>query len=211
MTSHEDPGTSIEHPSRRISDDDAAALRKFGEQDDAELAHRQKLAKLSRPTNEERRELSEIYQSIAQIDDEQTRTLRDISKRRADRVREEVIEKAAWVEKDLLSQPVLDQPGGLPEGPLVPHAVDHTFWWANSRLKTSSRFHGRFEPDGAHVFGYAYETDGDLMTESFQLEASFELQPDRIPESQSGRWLSTPHVELFGGFGWGHPWRCRWG
>jgi hypothetical protein len=61
MTSYERPRTSIEHSSRRIPDDVADTLRKFHEQEHAELALRQKLAKLARPTKEEPRALTKIY------------------------------------------------------------------------------------------------------------------------------------------------------
>ena len=200
MTSNEGSRKSIDHPSRRMSDDVAASFRKFSEQDDEELAHRQKLAELSRPTKEERRELSDIYQSIAQIDVEQSRKLQDIDNRRVDRVREEVKERGAWLQKNLFNQP----PGvlGNPEGPSIPPAVDHTFWWAHTEINSSSSFDENFQNDGAHFFGGAFEHDGDLMQQSFTFEALFELQPERIPESPSGRWLSTPHVELFGAFVW---------
>jgi hypothetical protein len=104
MTLYDHPRTSIEHPSRSVPDDVADSLKKFREQDDAELARQQKLAKLARPTKEERRELSEIYESTAKargLDVEQMRALHDISTRKSHRVHEEVEAYSASIRKEL--------------------------------------------------------------------------------------------------------------
>ena len=56
-----------------------------------------------------------------------------------------------------------------------------------------------FRADGLHFLGGVTTHDGDLYFDNFGAVALFELQSNRIPQSTSGRWLSIPHVELFGG------------
>jgi len=158
-TSYEEPSTRLQHPTRRIPDYVADTLRKFREQEEAELAHRQKLAKLARPTEEERRALAERYESTGQargLDEEHIRALRDIDKRRFDRVQEELTAYSDII-RDLGIRP---RP---PEdfNPFRPQDVDHDFWWFETNpVATGSSFHVEWQDSGLHFFGGPKEEVG---------------------------------------------------
>lgn len=82
-----------------------------------------------------------------------------------------------------------------------PAVTDHSFWWAESRVsslppmtRTEFRESGLFFFGGPKVNDY----DGEMHT-SIGAIARFALQPERMPQTSSGWFLSNPHVELFGG------------
>jgi hypothetical protein len=78
--------------------------------------------------------------------------------------------------------------------------VDHSFWWAQTQPHVAQQMKASFQDDGLHFWGgpKVNDYDGDIHT-SFGAVALFALQPERFPTSPSGMFLSSPHVELFGG------------
>ncbi len=78
--------------------------------------------------------------------------------------------------------------------------VDHSFWWAQTQPHVAPDTRADFRDDGLHFWGgpKVNNYDGEMHT-SFGMVASFALQPERFPTSPSGVFLSSPHVELFGG------------
>ncbi len=57
--------------------------------------------------------------------------------------------------------------------------------------------------DGLHLFGRINYDRDQLFMFHCGAEATFELQPNRRPPSPTGRYNSSPHVELFGDIsGW---------
>ena len=82
----------------------------------------------------------------------------------------------------------------------APEPVDHSFWWAQTQPSLAPSMTADFRNDGLHFWGgpKVNDYDGEMHT-SFGAVASFALQPARFPTSASGLFLSSPHVELFGG------------
>ena len=78
--------------------------------------------------------------------------------------------------------------------------VDHSFWWANTHSHVAPDTRSAFRDDGLHFWGgpKVQDYDGEMHT-SLGAVASFALQPARFPTSPSGRFLSSPAVELIGG------------
>ncbi|GAB3845805.1 hypothetical protein GCM10028822_04870 [Hymenobacter terrigena] len=108
--------------------------------------------------------------------------------------------------------PVFADP--LPPADVAPAPpIDQTMWWAHTNWFTAGGIQASFQTDGLHFFGEA-NYDGDpLFPFSVGAWATFELQPERRPVSVSGRYSSTPYVELFGAItGWANlqfcPWAC---
>ncbi|AYC30980.1 hypothetical protein D3880_00635 [Pseudomonas cavernae] len=83
----------------------------------------------------------------------------------------------------------------------VPTKVDPYFWWAETTPILMPRTEVQWRDDGMHVTGSGPKVDdrNGTISASVGAVARFALQPERIPESKSGRYLSSPHVELFGG------------
>jgi hypothetical protein len=78
--------------------------------------------------------------------------------------------------------------------------VDHSFWWAQTQPHVAPDMSADFRNDGLHFWGGPKVNDynGEMHT-SFGAVALFALQPERFPTSPRGVFLSSPHVELFGG------------
>lgn len=78
--------------------------------------------------------------------------------------------------------------------------VDHSFWWAKTQSHVAPDMKAEFRSDGLHFRAGPKVTkyDGEIHA-SFGAVAYFALQPERFPTSPSGIFLSSPHVELFGG------------
>jgi hypothetical protein len=90
--------------------------------------------------------------------------------------------------------------------PQPPPPVSHDFWWARTDWTHSSEFRSNSGNDGLDLTGGPNGTphsnwlgDTDLIHANFGAVAMFEITPNRLPDSPSGRWLSEPFVSLFGG------------
>lgn len=90
------------------------------------------------------------------------------------------------------------KPAPLP--PPTPEPVDHTFWWSYTQPFLAPRTNAVFADDGLHFWDgpFVEEHNGEMHT-SFGATAVFELAPHRLPSSPTGWFISSPHVELFGG------------
>jgi hypothetical protein len=153
------------------------------------------MARLSRPTNEERSAAAEVYARPFKINvEDQLTEIRDLRRESTTRVRARMAEllasqKVVYENRKL---PVLDRE------PSPPTLRDPSFWWADTRWYSASEIGANFAADGLHFFGTMNRDDQDLIFLNFGAVARFELQHDRLPPSPSGRWTSAPHVELFG-------------
>jgi len=111
------------------------------------------------------------------------------------RVGDTLVEKIRQArERQLLS--AVDQRLLLPK----PAPTDPSFWWAQTRPRLAPMQTSEFRDDGLHFHGGPKVAGhNDEMHTSFGAIAMFGLAPERLPSSPSGRWLSSPMVELFGG------------
>jgi hypothetical protein len=77
---------------------------------------------------------------------------------------------------------------------------DHNFWWSHSNWHMAAGGSFQDRDDGLHFFGgpSVNNWNGERH-ESFGVVARFALSPNRWPTTASGRFVSRPFVELFGG------------
>ena len=102
--------------------------------------------------------------------------------------------------------------------PASPQMADPSFWYASANWFSTDPYRGSFDADGLNFKGLKTYDSGDLIHLYFGYTARWELKPDRIPPSSSGRWRSSPHVEIFGSllgeshnsFGFGDDWCKCW-
>ena len=90
-------------------------------------------------------------------------------------------------------------PGWLFEPP-PPSPPDPSFWWATTYPYRSNDFRTGWRKDGLWFTGGANSTTQSLKSSRFGMTAYFELTPDRMPHSASGRFVSAPYVDLLGVF-----------
>lgn len=192
---YSEPRSSIAHPSHSIPDEIANGHLTSIEETRAALARQNELESLGRPNEEERRIITEIREAAMRangVKPEAILKLRDLARRRSDRVKEALGREAALRAPDV---------GRLWDSkPVLPGPTDPTFWWARTDWWTSSDFNSSMAKEGLRFSGGPSTHDGDLHRSSFGAVALFELPSDRIPMSLSRRWLSTPHIEVLGGF-----------
>jgi|HubBroStandDraft_6_1064221.scaffolds.fasta_scaffold48612_3 hypothetical protein len=91
----------------------------------------------------------------------------------------------------------VDKQPALPPAPTQP--IDHSFWWALTQPILGEGFSEDFPDDGLHFFGSAFEAGHDEEKRSFfGASALFTLERARLPNSPSGWFTSSPHVDLIG-------------
>jgi len=186
-------GSSSEHVSHSVPAEIAETLDRYREYQLAETARRNEIASLARPSQEERRLLAEAREAPGQTRGaapEVVQKLRDLNRKRADRIREKL-------NQDAFQLPL--ERGVFDFKPFQPGPTDPTFWWARTDWWQPDHMSSFMSNEGLAFTGGVTTHDGDLHYASFGAVALFELQADRIPMSLARRWLSTPHVELFGG------------
>lgn len=184
----------IEHPSHSVPEEIMATLTSVRGTQIAAESRQSEIARQARPTREEEIAITESREAYAianGIKAEIISKLRDIRRRKADRVREIITKEVD--RKSAFTLPVLDTK------PPQPGPTDPTFWWARTDWWHPGHFSANLRNDGLHFYGGVTTHDGDLHFNSFGAVALFELQASRIPMSLSRRWISTPHIELFGG------------
>jgi hypothetical protein len=185
--------TSIEHQSHSVPSEIAGTLDRYREYQLAETARQNDIATLSRPSREERKLIAEARDAMGQVRTmapEATQKLRELNRKRFDRIREKLNQDALKIPLDIH---IFDFT------PVQPGPTDPTFWWARTDWWFPEHVSAGMDSEGLKFDGGVTTHDGDLHFASFGAVALFELQADRIPMSLSRRWLSTPHVELFGG------------
>lgn len=158
------------------------------------LSNYHELAVKARSTAEERKQLHSIGDERY---DTHTARAADI----LNHYRERVF-PMDWIDVDLNLHPLDNAP--------EQRAAD--FWWAQTQLfGGGGGISPTFQSDGVHFFGQAPYNRDPLFSFSVGAGATFELQPERMPHSASGRWHSAPHIELFGTItGWTNIKHCPW-
>src|SRR5215212_4063756 len=115
----------VVNPAHPIPDEVDDGLRQFREGEHAALARQGKIAHAARPTEEERRFITELYEPAAQalgIDVEKVVQLhRELGENQLARIKEAA-------QGDLFQRPPKRPP--LDHEP--PPPADHSFWWAQS-------------------------------------------------------------------------------
>jgi len=181
------------HPAHQIPDGIAEALHAFQAGRQAELNRQQTIAAVARPTVDERKMAAALRPRPATAgDDERAAELRAVGQRRFDRVVDALRFDASTVSAVYDFLPI--EPDLFADAP-----TDHSFWWAETRWFVPPSVRPEWRSDGLHFFGGPTHHSGDLFNTNFGAVSFFELQPERIPHSPSGRRVSAPHVELFGG------------
>ncbi len=84
-------------------------------------------------------------------------------------------------------------------GPPAP--VDTTFWFASYTTSCTSPYGVSEQADGLHYTGKKTSDSGSLQFFHYGVKSLYSISHDRIPPSSTGRWVSAPHVELFGRLG----------
>jgi hypothetical protein len=184
------------HAGHPVPDELLDAWRSAHEDDLAARARHYKLMERGRPTEEERKSKIEIYEPAARnlgIDVEKLRYLRNGIRERNIALSEE---SRAEEEAAQAAMPDVRAPLYL-ERPL-PERADTSFWWARHEWGWPLDLNANLRSDGLHFWGTIFHHSGDLRNGSFEYRSFFELQPDRIPSTPTGRYLSAPHMELFG-------------
>jgi hypothetical protein len=82
-----------------------------------------------------------------------------------------------------------------------PAPTDPNFWWAQTTpILLADNITSDFRQDGLHFFGGPQENRNLTDTrQCFGAVASFALQQSRFPQSASGFFTSSPHVDIAGG------------
>jgi hypothetical protein len=99
---------------------------------------------------------------------------------------------------DKLKQILQVKPGDLkfPK----PASPDHSFFFAETQPFVTADMTGQFDAKGLHFTGGPKVNDYDgVLNASFGARVRFTLEPERLPTSVIGTFISSPHVELFGG------------
>jgi hypothetical protein len=153
------------------------------------LARRNQLAIVARPTAEER----EQFHALHGVD---SAPARDLLTRFRDRV--------LPIEGIGFSAPLTPM-DNAPVEPL--DSAD--FWWAATHFFGGGGIAPANETDGLHFFGRVSYNTAQLFPFNAGAWATFELQPERRPPSASGRYNSSPNVNLFGNLvGWTNLQNC---
>ncbi len=157
------------------------------------LARRHQVAIGSRPTAEERQHLNALLGEAFRVDEAAARRLETRYRDRVGPIK--------WKDFNAPLTPVDNAP--------APRMAD--FWWAQTQPFGGGGITPEFQTDGLHFFGEVSYNSDPLFPFSAGAWATFELQPERRPPSASGRYNSSPHVELFGNItGWTNLQHCPW-
>jgi hypothetical protein len=199
------------NPGHWVRDEVADSLRSFHERTLATAARQAEVAKLARPSEEERRSITRGYELIAQavgVDPQEVRTqLREYAMDKSARIKDQIVSTVGGPLDFEHTPPLREQAmGNLARGPLEfehappPPPDDPNFWWHSTDDFNlgASEFTPRWvDGEGLHFTGMITHHSGDFRWGSFGAVAVFELQPNRIPPS-AWAWRSSPYVELFG-------------
>ncbi len=197
-----------EHP---VDGEIAKAVRAYREEGWRRADDELELTKLMRPTEEERRFKEGVRERMlrsAGVD-----VVEFLEQR--ERFRKESQSRMTVGDHALPVSEVIDLTP-LEWAPLEPRAADPSFWFASSRWFGDSPYTGSFDADGLSFKGLKNHNSGNLIGLRFGYTSLFELHANRIPHSPTGRWRSSPMVEIFGAligssqdsFGWGDDW-CK--
>lgn len=182
----------IIHPKHPVPKEVAEGLLRYDERENAAAAQRFELARLARPTAEERKLKTALYESIlksAGVDVDKYRSQSSAL----------IKQKFDGIQRNALTS--LDSSSGLSPmdfEPAEPTSSDPSFWAADWNMFSTAPFTGEGQADGLHFRGKKTYDGGDLIFLSFGEKTRYELQANRIPRPDRPSWRSGPHVELFG-------------
>lgn len=171
------------NPNHDVPAEVSEALADLRREREANLARQLEVARLGRPTEEERRASAEA----------------------ADTAQPKIAtaDFAQRVDTALREPPPIElaSPLGLPEfdfSPAPPAATDPNFWWAQTAPFGPSFLRADFLSDGLHFSGrFTYDAN-PLFGFSIGSTSRFAIEQERLPASAAGRWRSAPLVEMFG-------------
>ena len=185
---------AIDNPNNLVPADLQKPLQAYTDAQQAILAREYRIAELARPTMKERA----VRRDLLIETRPEYRVSSDTSENLSS-LRDRKFEHFASSARAMLADHI-DIAIKYPSLILDPPApVDSTFWWARTDWSIPEHMWANWADDGLHFTGGPTHHDGDLFNTSFGATALFGLAKERIPPSSSGRWISTPHVELFGG------------
>jgi hypothetical protein len=184
--------TSIVHPAHPVPADVEQCMRAIRECEIADVAREHEVAGLLRPTDEERRSMARARAELTHpgVDlEERLGRLRVAREPYLERVRAyDTLVDRARVEHTLFDM-----------HPPAPGPLDSSFWWARTDWNAPRFIGANHADDGLHLSGKITRDDQSLYGFSFGAVAQYELQYPRVPPSPSGRWLSAPRMDIFGG------------
>jgi hypothetical protein len=194
-TSSDRDGLVIENAAQSLSDEEVGVLatRSRAHLEMLEIGHERDLTPEMRQRSAELRwRVSRGWGETGSDSEVLKAELRDVAIERGDQI--------STILQDRIRRRAELWPGVKWSDQVVEAPVDHSFWWARTQAHVTPGMGWAFRDDGLHFWGgpKVNDYDGEMHT-SFGAVASFALQPERFPTSPSGRFLSSPHVELFGG------------
>jgi hypothetical protein len=180
------------NPKHPIPDEVVEGFRRYNEREAAAAAQRLELAKLARPTAEEREVRLGAYESIlklAGIDIDQYRSQSlALAKQQFDRINDNYLGEHPSDEGSYFSSMEFE-----PSEP-----TDHSFWAADWSGSSTLPYTIEGQADGIHFKGKKTYDGGDLLFLNFGIKSHYAIAPERIPRPESPPWRSAPFVELFG-------------
>lgn len=182
----------IVNPMHPVPTEIADELRSIDEQEMATASQRVELAKAARPTPEERKHRTALYQEIfgsVGLDADNSRSQAAfLSDSQFERIR-----------RHDLSAPYI-YPNRVPMDfePVEPFNSDPSFWAADWNWSGTSPYVGESQADGIHFRGMLTYDGGDLIFRNFGLKSRYEIQANRIPRPDRPPWRSAPNAQLWG-------------
>jgi hypothetical protein len=176
----------IRNSSYRLLPHQERALDAMAKERAADLRSQENFLASARPTASEKRLIRKMQSDWLKIDAEVHRqTITQLNKARIDRL--------ALLRKAPTGSSVVMSNGGN-----VPMPIDDNFWWIQTEWYTGHGIDAQYLEDGLHFFGQAIYDGDERIVFSVGALADFGLDPNRRPTSDSGRWRSTPPINLSG-------------
>jgi hypothetical protein len=187
---HNAPAKIMRNPNHPVPTEVVDFFTQMQDENIRALDSQAKLDTLARPNSDERRNRQKwlVKDGLASL--ETLAHLEELRKHKFNRFSDGVLATAKFKK---WSDYMHDQE----QAPVAP--IDHTFWWAETDPFIPGHMAANWGDDGLHFTGGPTHHDGDLFNTNFGATAFFEIQRERLPTSSSGRFISTPHIELFGG------------
>lgn len=181
----------IRNKLHRVPRAEQQAQREMREQRLAVLeAYQRRAEQLRRGSDAERRLRDEVVRRLggepAGLEDARNEILTDYEGRLSDALHWGIeLKPPDWFWPDITVNP-------------PPPPPDGEFWWASTEWHAQRGINADFLTDGLHFWGFAAYRDDPLINFSTGAVAHFELQANRRPASNIGRWASLPAIDLAG-------------
>ena len=190
----------VRNSSYRLPPHQERALDAVTEQRTAELSAGRRVLAGGRLTAAEKRLFRSWQSDLLKIDTEAHRkTIAGINQARADRMVALRVPSVPPAGSSVVMTGEGD--GTMP--------VDDYFWWMQTTWTTGHGIDAQYLLDGLHFFGHAVYEGDERITFSVGATADFGLDPSRRAKSDSGKWRSTPPIELNGQM-WGSTGFYNW-